>query len=214
MLSADDNLSNNAVSDTFKLLTFDAAVSGITIPDSLPAGNCILVAEVTNYSRIPGALWVDCRVLSGDTLPVYVQSESIYITTVSMQWVTLPTWNATPGHYVAKVFAVHNGRVMRDTLRAAFVVFPTGIEQPMEAPPGVWGHRTTATIVRGALTVPFTAYRLPLAACLLDISGCKVLDLKPGANDIRDLAPGVYFVQLPPAANGKRPAITKIIVTE
>jgi len=31
-------------------------------------------------------------------------------------------------------------------------------------------------------------------AVLLDASGRNVLDLKPGANDVRSLAPGVYFV--------------------
>jgi hypothetical protein len=30
---------------------------------------------------------------------------------------------------------------------------------------------------------------------LLDSSGRKVLDLHPGANDVRALAPGVYFVR-------------------
>jgi hypothetical protein len=54
-----------------------------------------------------------------------------------------------------------------------------------------------ATLVRGVLflngdcprtgTVPKTV--------LLDISGRKVLDLTPGANDVRSLAPGVYFVR-------------------
>jgi len=30
---------------------------------------------------------------------------------------------------------------------------------------------------------------------LLDITGRRVADLHPGANDIRHLAPGVYFVR-------------------
>jgi hypothetical protein len=34
-------------------------------------------------------------------------------------------------------------------------------------------------------------------AALLDVSGRKVLDLLPGANDVRTLAPGVYFVVTP-----------------
>jgi hypothetical protein len=32
-------------------------------------------------------------------------------------------------------------------------------------------------------------------AALLDISGRKVLGLRPGANDVGALAPGVYFVR-------------------
>jgi YVTN family beta-propeller protein len=51
-----------------------------------------------------------------------------------------------------------------------------------------------ATIVRGVLKMPLTANRLPHTAGLLNIDGRKVLDLKPGANDVSRLAPGVYFV--------------------
>jgi hypothetical protein len=45
------------------------------------------------------------------------------------------------------------------------------------------------------------------AASLLDISGRKVLDLKSGANDVRALAPGVYFVREEPQA------IRKVIIS-
>jgi len=38
-----------------------------------------------------------------------------------------------------------------------------------------------------------TSDRVPRPS-LLDAAGRKVLDLKPGANDVRRLAPGVYFV--------------------
>jgi hypothetical protein len=49
-------------------------------------------------------------------------------------------------------------------------------------------------VVRGVLLLPEATSRIPQAA-LLDISGRKVLELKPGANDVRGLAPGVYFVR-------------------
>jgi hypothetical protein len=63
------------------------------------------------------------------------------------------------------------------------------------------------TVVRGVLfrgdsprtgTVPKTA--------LLDISGRKVLDLKPGANDVSRLSPGVYFVRSEPST------VTKVVI--
>ena len=41
---------------------------------------------------------------------------------------------------------------------------------------------------------------------LLDISGRKVLELQPGANDVRGLAPGVYFVRSEPSA------VTKVVI--
>jgi hypothetical protein len=68
-----------------------------------------------------------------------------------------------------------------------------------------------ASVVRGVLllgdcprtgTVPKTV--------LLDISGRRVLDLKPGANDVRVLAPGVYFVR---EAQAQAQAVRKVVVS-
>jgi hypothetical protein len=51
-------------------------------------------------------------------------------------------------------------------------------------------------------------------AALLDISGRQVTVLKPGANDVRALAPGIYFVRSEPAAVSRQPsAVTKVVVT-
>jgi hypothetical protein len=53
-----------------------------------------------------------------------------------------------------------------------------------------------ATIVRGGLFLSEASSHKPQASSwLLDISGRKVLDLRPGANDVSGLAPGVYFVR-------------------
>jgi len=66
-----------------------------------------------------------------------------------------------------------------------------------------------ATIVRGVLSLPRdmaetsdVSDRVPRPT-LLDASGRKVLDLHPGANDVRALAPGVYFVTV----NGVRSTV-------
>ena len=60
-----------------------------------------------------------------------------------------------------------------------------------------------ATIVRGTLQLSPVALRSPSTADLLGISGRKVLDLHPGANDVRRLAPGVYFVREVEMAGGR-----------
>jgi len=53
-----------------------------------------------------------------------------------------------------------------------------------------------ATIVRGVLVLPASpSPRVSESTALLDIGGRKVMDLRPGANDVRALAPGVYFVR-------------------
>jgi len=72
--------------------------------------------------------------------------------------------------------------------------------------------RPQGTIVRGMLFMPEASSHKPQAASLLDISGRKVLDLKSGANDVRALAPGVYFVreaQVQPQAQD----IRKVVIT-
>ena len=46
-------------------------------------------------------------------------------------------------------------------------------------------------------------------AALLDVSGRGVLDLHPGANDVRALPPGVYFVRM---AEAQAQAIRKVVV--
>ena len=46
---------------------------------------------------------------------------------------------------------------------------------------------------------------------LLDITGRKVLDLKPGLNDVSRLTPGVYYVAERSAVSDRRQA-TKVIL--
>jgi subtilisin family serine protease len=56
------------------------------------------------------------------------------------------------------------------------------------------GLRTT--IVRGYLLLPqASSVERQTASVLLNISGRKVLDLHPGANDVSRLAPGIYFLK-------------------
>ncbi len=65
-----------------------------------------------------------------------------------------------------------------------------------------------ATIVRGALFLPqASGVKRGASSILLDITGRKVLDLQPGANDVRALPAGVYFVR---QAAGSR--TTKVVI--
>ncbi len=71
-------------------------------------------------------------------------------------------------------------------------------------PGGVAGHRvhrvglgSGPSIVRGVLVLAEAVggWRSAAGGCLLDMSGRKVMDLEPGANDIRHVAPGAYFIR-------------------
>jgi hypothetical protein len=94
-----------------------------------------------------------------------------------------------------------------------------------EEPPAPRNVQPIATIVRGALFLQQVLDRRARASTLLDISGRKVLDLHPGANDVRALAPGVYFVReqgsrgqglaaAAPVGQCADSRVTKVIVTK
>jgi hypothetical protein len=69
-----------------------------------------------------------------------------------------------------------------------------GVEEAEQ--PIVYSLRPTATIIRGVLLLPLASgVEREASSVLLDISGRKVLNLQPGVNDVRTLAPGVYFVR-------------------
>ncbi len=72
------------------------------------------------------------------------------------------------------------------------------------------------TVVRDVLRLPARAgTKPPATSCLLDACGRKVLDLHLGANDVRALAPGVYFVREKPQATSHKPqAVWKVVLTE
>jgi len=93
-----------------------------------------------------------------------------------------------------------------------------------DLPPGVEegqlqasSSKTQATVVRGVLFLPPSLLSPP--SSLLSVDGRKVLDLHPGANDVRALAPGVYFVreaqaQAQAQAGYNPQAVRKVLLVE
>jgi hypothetical protein len=69
-----------------------------------------------------------------------------------------------------------------------------------------------ATIVRGSLLTTTPVSVGWQTTILLDATGRRVLDLHPGANDVRGLAPGVYFVR-EAQAQAQAQAVHKVVVT-
>jgi len=81
-------------------------------------------------------------------------------------------------------------------------------EQP--GPSVDWQPRST--LVHGTLFLASSPSSSP--SWLLDISGRRVAELRAGDNDIRHLAPGIYFVRSEPSAvRCQPPAVQKVIVT-
>jgi YVTN family beta-propeller protein len=128
-------------------------------------------------------------------------------------------WNPVELRTYTANYAGSSVSVIRDSLHVGLA----GGQQ-------VSGRKPQATVVRGVLLLNGLGTRSELPgrnsvmsrAVLLDIAGRKVLDLKQGTNDIRRLAPGVYFVVTPSPSPPegervgvrRRPAsLTKIVVT-
>ncbi len=74
-------------------------------------------------------------------------------------------------------------------------------------------RKLQATIVRGVLMMDDRGPKAGGRAELLDAAGRKVMDLQPGANDVRTLAPGVYFVRPTSVAMRDTPSVAKVVVT-
>jgi len=86
-----------------------------------------------------------------------------------------------------------------------------GINEAMNYERGTMS--AVATVIRGVLFLPEASSHKPQAASLLDVGGRKVMDLLPGPNDVRALAPGVYFVREAQArAQAQAQAVRKVII--
>lgn len=71
--------------------------------------------------------------------------------------------------------------------------------------PGAFDVRAGTTIVRGVL-------RIASRAELVDATGRRVTGLQPGANELRHLSPGVYFVRELSAESCQRLVLSKVIM--
>jgi len=69
------------------------------------------------------------------------------------------------------------------------------------------GGMLPATICRGNLVLSFGQ-----EAVMLDITGRKVMDLKPGENDIRHVVPGVYFIREDSRIPGSKGSSRKVVI--
>ena len=120
-------------------------------------------------------------------------------------------WNPLRSRMYVSNYGSSSISVIRDT-------FGVGVE---ESQPRASSYKPQATVVRGVLFLDgpgengdspseredarYSPHSPVMSrAALLDISGRKVLTLKAGANDVRALAPGIYFVTVSSVRNTVR----------
>jgi len=108
-----------------------------------------------------------------------------------------------------------NGRVyvlFRATDGQLYSAYRTSRPGVQELAPRLAAGSRIATVVRGVLWMGDRGPETEDRGELLDISGRRVMDLKPGANDVRALSPGVYFVSERLATGAPREGSRKVLV--
>jgi hypothetical protein len=80
--------------------------------------------------------------------------------------------------------------------------------------PRASSHKLQTTVVRGVLYLPSaSSVERGASGVLLSVGGRKVLELRPGANDVRGLAPGVYFVRQASGVKLEASSVSKVVIT-
>jgi hypothetical protein len=125
---------------------------------------------------------------------------------VAAMYEDLPVpWSATPNSERHRIYVGCHDAIL------VYPDVPPGVAETPNAE--VRAAKSGPTVVGGVLVLGAVGGRqnAEYRAGLLDISGRKVMNLKPGANDVRALAPGVYFVR---EAQAQAQAIRKVVLTE
>ncbi len=169
------------------------------IPIDYPSAPPVDNGRFGEANRVYSASYDSVRVISG-TADTIVRSIPVDRDPVALVWNPAHEWMYVANHTGSSI------SVVSDTSLA-------GVE---ESPTRVTGHRLQPTVVRGVLVFqPANRAGRGAKGALLDISGRKVLDLHPGTNDVRALAPGVYFVREEPQADSRKPQVVrKVVLTE
>ena len=145
------------------------------------------------FSSDYGASWSDPELVSEDTVTLDIDAPDIGADSAGHAYIV---WMTTQTQNSEVWFATNN---------------PAAIaEQPSQRQPH--GTQLFATMVHNVLFLQEATSPKLQASSLLDIGGRKIMDLRTGANDVRALAPGVYFVR-EAQAQAQAQAVRKIVVT-
>jgi hypothetical protein len=108
---------------------------------------------------------------------------------------TLCTYTAWAGSFQGRQY--NASRIWGELLPSGGIVESDVSARRMKA------GSTIPTVVNGVLRLPATIGSRASPASLLSITGRQVMKLQPGANDVRTLAPGIYFIRSAAIAEGK-----------
>jgi len=190
---------------------YDIAVLRMFAPaDTVDSAQTVVPSvEVHNLGTVPDIIKVRFEMSDG-----YWDTTSVILHPDRLDTLQLGPWTPqTLGVFQARCSVwgrwemVWENNVIERTVR----VVRTGVAE--EAPGLLPGPDRVPMLVRGILNMPAD----DAAASLHDASGRKVMALVPGENDVRHLAPGVYFVRTKgfEGSNGqeaKGSRVTKVVL--
>jgi len=157
--------------------------------------------------RLGDANRVYCAVGQRDTVAVVSGTTNAIVRSIGVgDRPTALAWNAAHSWMYVANRGGSSITVLRDTLLV-------GIEESFQ--PQAASYKSVPTVVRDMLLFePANGKGRIATGELLDISGRKVLDLRPGANDVRELAPGVYFVRRQGSRTQgfEHPSVDKVVI--
>jgi len=130
-------------------------------------------------------------------------SDTTYFLTHREFPVDVPVWHTRD--------AVANGKDVVVEAAIAWIDSTAGTAE--ETPKHEVRVTKTPTIISGVLYLKESTSSGASPSCLFDAAGRKVLILRPGANDVRALAPGVYF-EHEAQAQAQAQVVRKVVITE
>jgi hypothetical protein len=151
----------------------------------------------------------------GTAKGVAVSGDFVYV--VSRQGLYVIDVSDPPNPHLAGWYATECGGIVMSGGLAytpgldIFEFLGEGVEETPNAE--VRTTKCLPAVVRGVLLLPGRSSSSPSTSFLIDASGRKVLDLSPGANDVRALAPGVYFVRGEGRGTADEGRIHKVVIT-
>ncbi len=168
--------------------------SGPGIEDSIPIGSGL---NQTVYDSLTGYLY--CTFRYEENVKVFDCRTNSIVAVINL-----------PDYLAEIVHSPNQRRVYAAVPERSAVCFirDTTVVGIAQNPAGNSEDQLVPTVVRFTLTLPRNE-----TGVLFDISGRKVLNLQPGANDIRHLSPGVYFIQPLKKESSARKETIKVLIT-
>jgi hypothetical protein len=172
-----------------------------------PGGGGLAVASNSRYSLSGSGTnpQRECSfmLLEGFVRGLFADPHQASLEAVASSWSgVVPLADTCPAYR----WCLFDWNLLGEAAMPVWMPMATGLQA--EKPPLSADLAPGATIVRSVLSLQGGSG--PLTGCrtrLLDVSGRKVLDLTPGANDVSGLAPGVYYVVPGPNSGDARKII-------